>query len=887
MDVSSSCVSSRAQSILDFAKYLQHELEKRVEDIPTLATHLEALASSPLHDATQEERSLLHQTGVELWNKCRLDDNDESKKRKSLLAQGNVVEVFDHLARTDPRPVKAFAYFIFKKPVESTAIRAAKACINTEQLSLASSILERISQSSGREYSLLRILLACKEDKPSIADLFFAKLGKINANDGGEHAISLFLEIGVEYLDQGLYEEARKWLNRAYTTVQQCDWRLMLDGPELRLNVLHAYTRSLFASNEHHDLAREILTALQDGYPNKLAVLVLRIEHYADVEDLRTTLEKIVQSMQLLKSNIQLVMHYVHILRHMNLEYACKVLQSLILKRLIPEGSSHWIELSILTLVWMITQGSGTQSTPEVLNDVLKILHDAGKTAVLSPDSSQGAIVLVWKRIEQACEIEAQLAVRWCKTALVLAHQTGTTRNQYAGKLTRKLVTCCIADKDYQGAQDALEKLPEDAKDHHLSRYLAYVVAMRHHDDSMAERALASLAAAPKDGDKLLFACVSETDKYGSPMLQAKLLQRILDKYSNVSHPDVNISALLRATARLLWQLLEEDTDNVDEEILERLCTVFQAAKTRSIRCNGDRAVTSQHYSAVECEWFSKNGYNLALRMLQQWPVSCTLRILEDIAHLKYPESLSTDVLERNTRRNKKIAYVRTILYTRKARDGDLASYTKVMTVYNNSIVNAESEQLFLPLLPLIFEAALYSKVPDLQNKLNHLLAILTPNSSKPYAACAEMVLAGAMASDETRLSIDVAVALLSRILLKVRTLEGYDIKQASRWIRCVIQLIIDTSATRGGGAAAASGLGILKAAFDEAAQVVQDIAYPGEELEWLATTAFNLAIDLYVAEDDNEGKGMALRALTFADAMADEGFAVVLKEKLRKIGWW
>ena len=88
MDVNSNGVHPRTQSILDFAKYLQHELGKCVEDIPTLATYLEVLISSPLHDATHEERSQLHQAGVELWNSCRQDDDDDSKQHKSLLAQG-------------------------------------------------------------------------------------------------------------------------------------------------------------------------------------------------------------------------------------------------------------------------------------------------------------------------------------------------------------------------------------------------------------------------------------------------------------------------------------------------------------------------------------------------------------------------------------------------------------------------------------------------------------------------------------------------------------------------------------------------------------------------------------------------------------------------------
>lgn len=79
---------SRTQSVLEFSKYLQQVLGQSVAEIPTLVTHLEALASSPLHDGSHEERLQLHQIGVKLWNKCRLDDNDESTHQKTLRAQG-------------------------------------------------------------------------------------------------------------------------------------------------------------------------------------------------------------------------------------------------------------------------------------------------------------------------------------------------------------------------------------------------------------------------------------------------------------------------------------------------------------------------------------------------------------------------------------------------------------------------------------------------------------------------------------------------------------------------------------------------------------------------------------------------------------------------------
>jgi tetratricopeptide (TPR) repeat protein len=728
--------------------------------------------------------------------------------------------------------------------------------------------------------------LAWKQDQPSVADFFFTKLSDVDAGSEGELATSLFCEIGSGFLDREQYEEAKKWLERAYTILQHCDWRSTFDDQELRLNVLYAYTRCLFALEEQHGEAREMLAILHAEYPERLPVLVLRMEHYTDAGELCTILEGIMQSMQLMGSNFELVLHHVHILRKLNGKYACKALGNFIVNRLIPERVSAWIETSILTLIWMITGDCDTYGTLETLNDALSTLLQASKAPILSPESSQGAIVLIWKRIEQACETDAQLAVKWCEAALTLARQTGISSVQYEGKLGRKLITCCVAAEDYAGARDALEKLPEDAKDHNLTRYLAYVVAMRNNDETMAEQALCSLASAPKDADKLLFACVSETDRYGVPMLQAKLLQRILDKYSNKPHSDVNISALLRATARLLWQVLEEDKENIDEELLERLCAVFKASKNYSNRCNGNQSATGQSFSAFECEWFSKNGYNLALRMMKCWPNGYILRILEDIAHLKYPEFLPGDLQKQLSQRNKKIVYVCVILCITEARNGDVTAYTKAMTIYNNSIVTVEHDQLFSSLMPLIFEAAIHSNLPEKQNTLDHLLAFLTLDSPKAYAACADMVLAGAMASDETQLPMDVAVALLNRIIAQVRTLEGYDIKQASRWIRCVIQLMIDTSAKRVGAKNAAAELGILRQALDEAAHIVEDAGYPNEELEWLGATTFNLAVDLYVTEKDDAGKKMASRALIFADAMADKSFAAMLREKMRKIGW-
>ena len=90
MALSSNGPDSKAQSVLHFAKWLQHALDQHVDHFPTLATHLDALAANPLEDTTTEERLDLNGAGIELWNKCRGDDLGESiqDKHKVLLAQG-------------------------------------------------------------------------------------------------------------------------------------------------------------------------------------------------------------------------------------------------------------------------------------------------------------------------------------------------------------------------------------------------------------------------------------------------------------------------------------------------------------------------------------------------------------------------------------------------------------------------------------------------------------------------------------------------------------------------------------------------------------------------------------------------------------------------------
>ena len=62
---------------------------------------------------------------------------------------------------------------------------------------------------------------------------------------------------------------------------------------------------------------------------------------------------------------------------------------------------------------------------------------------------------------------------------------------------------------------------------------------------------------------------------------------------------------------------------------------------------------------------------------------------------------------------------------------------------------------------------------------------------------------------------------------------------------------------------------------------------YPSVELEWLATTAFNLGVDYYVNENDAKAKVWAEKALSLTEWVEDGGnLKSSLMEKYSQLVW-
>jgi hypothetical protein len=274
---------------------------------------------------------------------------------------------------------------------------------------------------------------------------------------------------------------------------------------------------------------------------------------------------------------------------------ATTVLESYLTTRLAGSEEEVWTEDTVITLIWLMTSipcDEIQRTTVQKFADCLDKVHQVyGK--ILSPDTAHGAVAvrldaprrssltpiqLFWKPIESSVhQGKIERTLEWCRLALhALFANAGDAnigkierraqashwyQNQELNR-ARKIVKCHMDLSNFAGAHDALQRMSPCGKKHPLSRSMRYSLALRRGDteegrlfrleaailaDKDAVRsALASLASADDERNRLLFGAVSEAMQYGSNSETAQLLQWILDKYKNTLPSIADTFALLR-----------------------------------------------------------------------------------------------------------------------------------------------------------------------------------------------------------------------------------------------------------------------------------------------------------------------------------------------------
>ncbi|KIW83214.1 hypothetical protein Z517_02459 [Fonsecaea pedrosoi CBS 271.37] len=623
------------------------------------------------------------------------------------------------------------------------------------------------------------------------------------------------------------------------------------------------------------------------------------------------------------------ILHYVHHLKSLSTAHAIRVLESYIVLRLASSDEHAWTEKAIITLIWLITAEGEGQSSVDMLflEGTFEKIYRAWNKA-LSAEATHGALILFWKRIEHTFDHGLkEITIKWCQVAL---HQLFCKAGDHnVGKIERRIVKCQIDLRNFEAAFAALETMSPARKQHPLSRYLRYCLALRRGDEVDARSTLASLATVHDDRNKLLFAAVSEATQYGSKLQGAQLLQRVLDKYNDNLPPEIDASALLRCTARLLLLAVSE-ADDLDEELLSRLCGIFKSAVSFTQKQQVSEETTMEH-RLQESRWFEKTSYNTAVQYLRSWPTKYVIDLLHYSCQMHLPTHAPSQVQYEKHIHETGAKYIQAILYTVQARSAAtlptaedipktaysgkapphspteikstlyrnvFATYSEIRTHLNalregSSTGLVEQEvlegitQKLIVLTPLAFEALLFlvgTSTADVSGptpvqhdfslaEMVDQMVLLNP-PQKTYSLFADMILSASMSgglestepsqpsgpessTPTVLLPVSTTTNLLAKLISGLRNHPDYDSNRAARWMRCMVQIVLDRRRDSRPQNQYQSGKNlstvarITEHALDLATSAASSAAaggndYPPEELEWLAVTLFNLAIDLY-----------------------------------------
>ncbi|KAJ5063293.1 meiosis protein SPO22/ZIP4 like-domain-containing protein [Bipolaris maydis] len=784
------------------------------------------------------------------------------------------------------------------------------------------------------QYFAVRTTLAWRQDRMDTAEHLFIKCKQLVttlAPTTAEILADLLYEIGKGALAKRDYSLASRWLERAHDVFDGQDLDML--SPEvgqLRLSIMQATVQAYMKikTPETQNKAWQMMKLMETDFGDKMGVLLLRLELLSETEKFDTTefynvLLRMIRTIVLNETNFKTIMHHIHKLNEKNNATAIKALNDLIDIRLFREENQQWIEKAIITQIWIGTSRNSSENALEKLQDRFDIVSQNLPTPISAP-AAHAAQTLLWKCVELAVSQENhKMAEAWCHMCLHPIFDKAGVQNQ--AKVSRKIIQCAFTCRDYETARSAYARMTETGRDEPVTRYLMYKVALQSGDADFATECLDHICRSSAKDATLLYACVMEAQRAGNKRQAINALQRVLDKYEHGATTGVHLPALLRSTTRMLQSELIND-GKIDIAILEQICKSFEAARDQA-KASRTRPSTpaKELFTDVEFEWFSKNSYNLSLKHCAEMPPAHLTRLLDccvefikllkekDISNtsndlglrLLFCEFLAActwitlaraeDNIEQNAQQ---------YLEVRKHSQNFRRAVSEIMNGLDES-VKADIISKHFQVVKLELEASLkLRKWDELDELFDQCWVYRNPYH---YETLADLTLVIHHCIVQAELDIKYqkkVLSVLQKIVNLVSRQPGSDMPRLSRWLRCLFSLslpfddesslkcidqVTHIAATKQSvilplhSSAPIAILPyhyrpkIILCADGDTADLADKMTketerYPRTELEWLATTAFNRAIDYYVHENDEKAKRWAEKAFVVAQWIDDAG---------------
>ncbi|TKA83433.1 hypothetical protein B0A55_00323 [Friedmanniomyces simplex] len=750
------------------------------------------------------------------------------------------------------------------------------------------------------EYYLLRLTYASKTDRFDLADHFFSKLNLPELAGSAtlaEKAADLFHEAAKSVTRKKIWDPAIKWCERAVSALDGCEVEdLSHDAPELQLAITATMVEALLTSGaaESQQRALSLIEQLETAYgmSNRIAVTLMRFQILTasepiDLAQVDAVIARMIRQAVLTDKSFKTIMQTINKLSRISLQSTLVALTDFVVTRLLPDcmpddaedgRRSDRLERAIVTYVMFVTASNelpAFDAAAGVKFILDEVSHRTKRT--LSAKATHAAQTLIWKK---AGAPNAECVEEWCRLLRHAVFESAGQMNK--ARIGRKAIAAALARNDTNTARQAFFELPETSQNESITRYLVFKVALRDDDHELASQCLSLITKHAEKDPTYLYACVLEAQQSNMRQVAVAALQAMSERQP----PGVHLPTLLRCTARLLVGELEANTQDVDR-MSEPVVVLFErAAKNMPALKQGTDAQWRS-----EIQWWSKNAYNLALRLCAEIHPEHFIRLLEvcvrflDCCPPNDGPTYQDDIRQRRTLCHFLAASALIVLgrsddfsyglecYSR-AR-GHITTFVRCCADWdpaNNTAGAAEAQRHALltrhfEMLKFDLECLLKLKQWDQLDKA--VTVFLSFEGTDRWDSLADLVI---VIHDHARADgvSPSATARIHELLQKCINMtwkKDKDIRKMSRWLRLTFSIHLHDGSPEFALKVVQQAAGVAQKGYNHQADV-----YPLDELCWLATTAFNKAVDCLNMGDCEGAAPWTAAALDLARYVDDNG---------------
>ncbi|KAL3489865.1 meiosis protein SPO22/ZIP4 like-domain-containing protein [Aspergillus germanicus] len=709
------------------------------------------------------------------------------------------------------------------------------------------------------EYYMLRIYHAWSEGRLDIADHLFGKVPEIKTNRQRVVVADICYEIGDNALSLGQYETALVWLNRAMSSCEVEEGHdLGQYSKDNRLLILHAFTRACLHSTKANpdNRLQKALELLKKEYGDQLPVLALSLEDLIKKGDIGQeyflVLESSIQAMDNNEASIKLLYHYLQKTKNSSPERFVRACGQLFAKldTLDSEIKRQWMEKTFVSIICALT--SIDHGHLPLVETAACQLTENGLDR-LSEDATSASLMPVWKIIDKlVARRSINIAEEWCCFALNLKQPIFQLTPNTETQFFRKWIIC-VLDKPEHSARRITDTVSASCKACPRTLYLLYKLALSR-EDNLHATAYLELLSQLKASTTYIQACISDALRLGKIEIAVRSCGGLIAA-SDSDLDQQQISQLVKYLLNTTCTMVTHKND------LEQVVPLLESID------RGRKGI----FSATDLYWLACRSYAIAFENIGSASPQATIRLLKIAIEF-------TEAVERGADLELKPDSVDCYLHCtyfllaniiKEARDevsnaGKTTQYNEVREALKQfhpriQSISTDKQVTWLEryriMLFIDFEAAIFlQQWQDLEKIFETSKPIVDGKLASYFLEC--ILQSEASSPCVSRAVKQLIRALHSSPLPYLNTPAFTFSETLPRYFR-----ILFTLSQQG------EEYILAESVLDQALLLASDNPrYPREELEWLATTAFNQAVEFFSISADEKCQRWARKAVALTD---------------------